>query len=50
METVTEVLNGRDIQGTDMDTYDPAETPEQAVRKARDFWGDPEFTPDGLRA
>jgi hypothetical protein len=45
--TVTEVLNGRHIQGTAMDTYDAAESADAAVRKARDFWGDPAITPEG---
>ena len=33
-----------------MDAYDLLETPEQAVRRARDFWGDPPLTAEGLNA
>jgi uncharacterized protein (DUF1800 family) len=38
---VAQGLSGRHLQGTALDNYDDTETPEQAVTKARAFWGNP---------
>jgi hypothetical protein len=43
-ELTAYVVGDRELQGAAMDGYDEAETPEQAVRAARDFWGDPQLT------
>ena len=45
-----ELLNGRHIRDGAMEDYPDDETPEQAVLKARAFWGDPAMTADGLAA
>jgi Protein of unknown function (DUF1800) len=47
-QAVAHVLWGRHIQGADLNSYDAAETPEQAVAAARAFWGDPGLTGDGI--
>ncbi len=47
---VAQLLNGRHIRDGAMDDYPDDETPEQAVLKARAFWGDPAMTADGLAA
>ena len=39
--TVGDALSGRYIQGAAIDSYDAAETPEQAVATALAFWGNP---------
>ena len=47
---VAEMLNGRHIRDGAMEDYPDDESPEQAVLKARAFWGDPAMTADGLAA
>ena len=47
---ISQLLEGRTIPEAAMDAYDLLETPEQAVRRARDFWGDPPLTAEGLNA
>jgi hypothetical protein len=43
-------VGDRELQGTAMDEYDETEAPDQAVRKARDFWGDPPLTVETVAA
>jgi hypothetical protein len=43
-ELVGYALRGRELEGDAVDDYDAAETPEQAVARARSFWGDPQLT------
>ncbi len=43
-------VGDREHQGAEMDGYDDTETPEQAVRTARDFWGDPLLTAETIAA
>jgi hypothetical protein len=40
----------RELQGPSLDQYDATETAEQAVRQARDFWGDPPLTDETVAA
>lgn len=47
---VSILMEGQTIPGDQMSAYDALETPEQAVRRARDFWGDPAMTTDGVAA
>lgn len=47
---VSVLMEGQAIPGEQMSAYDPLETPELAVRRARDFWGDPAMTPEGVAA
>ena len=47
---VSELLNGRAIPGGQMDEYDPTESPQLAVQRARDYWSDPPVTAEGLAA
>jgi len=49
-ETASYAVGDRELAGPSLDQYDPAETPEQAVRKARDFWGDPSLTAETVAA
>ena len=44
------VVGDRELQGAPLDQYDETETPEQAVRVARDFWGDPPLTAETVAA
>ncbi len=43
-------VSDRELQGPPLDQYDATETAEQAVRTARDFWGDPPLTPETVAA
>jgi hypothetical protein len=43
-------VGDRELQGAALDQYDETETPEQAVRVARDFWGDPPLTDETVAA
>jgi hypothetical protein len=45
--TCAEVLDGRQVQGTEASLYDPDETPEQAVDRALAFWENPALTDAG---
>jgi uncharacterized protein (DUF1800 family) len=44
---VSEALDGRQLDDTAMNSYDATETPEAAVAKAREFWGNPPMTAEG---
>jgi uncharacterized protein (DUF1800 family) len=44
---VSEALDGRQLDDTAMNSYDATETPEAAVAKAREFWGNPPLTAEG---
>jgi hypothetical protein len=43
-EIVAYAVGDRELAGPALDQYDETETPERAVRVARDFWGDPPLT------
>jgi uncharacterized protein (DUF1800 family) len=43
-DLIARVLSGRQLQGSQLNDYDIAETPEQGVAAARGFWGDPNLT------
>ena len=47
---VSELLHHHTIPSDDMDEYDPDESPELAVQRARDWWADPALTAEGLTA
>jgi len=47
---VSVLMDDQTIPSDQMKAYDALETPEQAVRRARDFWGDPAMTPEGVAA
>ena len=43
-EMASYAVGDRELAGAAMDEYDETETPQQAVAKARAFWGDPPLT------
>lgn len=47
---VSMLMEGQTIAGDQMSAYDALETPDLAVRRARDFWGDPPMTTEGVAA
>ncbi len=47
---VSVLMEDQTISSDEMKAYDALETPEQAVRRARDFWGDPAMTAEGVAA
>jgi hypothetical protein len=49
-EMASYAVADRELQGPSLNEYDETETPEQAVRAARDFWGDPPLTPESVAA
>ncbi len=49
-ELVREALRGRELDATEVHTYESTETPQQAVARARAFWGDPDLTAETVDA
>jgi uncharacterized protein (DUF1800 family) len=43
-EMIASLLSGRELTSSQVNNYDIAETPEQAVALARSIWGDPNLT------
>ena len=48
--TVTVLMERHTINGEQIHAYDALETPDLAVRRALDYWGDPAMTAEGLAA